>query len=341
MPMDPSSLPLVSVVIPCRNEVKAIAATVHAILCSDYANLEVLVVDGMSEDGTREILEQLCAADPRVRKVDNVQRLTPYAFNLGVTSARGEYVQIVGSRNGLAPDYISLLVAALQLRTDVACVGGDYQHVSDSESGRLISLAMESKFGVGGGNYRTMREDCLVDTVGVPLYRKSIFSEVGLFDESLTRNQDDDFNYRLRQRGFKILYVHAAKVSYLVRGSLKKAFQQFSQYGYFKVYVNRKHGAVTTLRQLVPPVFVAVWIVGFPLSLFFIMVKNILSVVALVYIALGLTLAGSGLGLADRIQVLACCLVLHFAYGLGYLQGLWDFFVLGRAPRPSFQRQTT
>src|SRR5688500_14144488 len=101
----------------------------------------------------------------------------------------------------------------LKMRPEVACVGGDYQHVHDSEAGRYISLAMESKFGMGSGNYRTLTSNSLVDTVGVPMYRRSIFKEVGYFDEALTRNQDDEFNFRVSQRGYKIMYVHAAKVT--------------------------------------------------------------------------------------------------------------------------------
>jgi glycosyltransferase involved in cell wall biosynthesis len=334
-------VPLVSVVIPCRNEVKAIRATVLAILESTYPNLEVLVVDGMSEDGTREILKELAFETKRVRTIDNPKKLTPFAFNLGINHSQGEFIQIVGSRNVLADDYLSILVDALQTHPGVDCVGGDYQHVSDTPGGHHLALAMESKFGVGMGNYRTMQEDALVDTVGVPMYRHKIFDEVGMFDEALTRNQDDDFNFRLTQRGKKIMYVHAAKTTYLVRASLAKAFRQFFQYGYFKVFVNRKHKRVTTIRQLIPPVFVAAVILGVPLSLFFRPVQRLMDVMMLAYFVLGLALAGKGLKVADRFQVLICCLVMHFGYGLGYLQGIWDFLVIHRPPRAEMQRQTT
>ncbi len=331
---------MVSVVIPCRNEVKAIEATVRAILASDYPSIEVLVVDGMSEDGTRDVLTRMSQEDPRVRMIDNPKRLTPYAFNLGVRGAKGGYIQIVGSRNVMAMDYISILVRELETHPTVACVGGDYQHVYDSAVGRWISLAMESRFGMGVGNYRTMAEDSDVDTVGVPLYRASIFSEVGYFDEQLTRNQDDDFNYRLTERGYKIRYVHAAKVTYLVRGSLKKAFRQFSQYGYFKVFVNKKHGSLTTVRQLVPAAFVAFLAVVIPLSVVSIEAQVLFSFVATLYIFLGLTNAGKGLSFGDRMNVLSTCFVLHVGYGLGYWQGIWDFMIQKRAPRGGFQQQT-
>lgn len=332
---------LVSVVIPCRNEVKAIKATVEAILASSYPSIEVLVVDGMSEDGTREVVSQLSAADPRVRLVDNPKKLTPYAFNLGIKNARGEYVQIVGARNVLDIDYIQILVGSLNRDPKIGCVGGDYQHVYDNEEARFLSLAMESKFGVGAGNYRTMTKDTFVDTVGIPLFRKSIFAEVGLFDERLTRNQDDDFSYRLRKKGYKILYVHDAKATYLVRSSLVKAYKQFNQYGYFKVFVNLKNGAVTTWRQMVPALFVAFWVIGFPLSFFFAPLQSLLSFVAFLYLVLGLAMAGPGLTLGERFKVLIACFIMHLAYGLGYWQGIWDFLIVGRAPRESAQRQTT
>jgi glycosyltransferase involved in cell wall biosynthesis len=339
--MSDGAVPPVSVVIPCRNEVKAIRQTVLAILNSSYPNLEVLVVDGMSEDGTREILMQLARENPRVRMIDNPKKLTPFAFNLGIKNAQGEFIQIVGSRNVLADDYLAILVDALQSHPEVDCVGGDYQHVSDTPAGRHIALAMESKFGVGMGNYRTMQEDALVDTVGVPMYRSTIFDEIGLFDEALTRNQDDDFNFRLSQRGKKIMYVHAAKTTYLVRASLAKAFRQFFQYGYFKVFVNRKHKRVTTVRQLIPPAFVAALVVGAPLSFFFPPVQRMMNLMMAAYFVLGLVLAGKGLSLGDRLQVLFCCLVMHLGYGLGYLQGIWDFLVIHRPPRAEMQRQTT
>lgn len=331
---------MISIVIPCRNEAKSIRDTVQALLRQTHQDIEILVVDGISEDGTREILAQLSREDARVRMIDNPNKLTPFAFNLGVKNARGEFVQIVGARNILAPDYLQILLEALNANPQVACVGGDFQHTFDTPASRFISLAMESKFGVGGGNYRTMQGDRFVDTVGVPLYRKAIFSEVGYFDENLTRNQDDDFNFRLTKKGYKILYVHAAKTSYLVRGSLTKAFDQYSQYGYFKVFVNRKHKAVTTLRQLVPALFVAFLAVCLPLMFVSSDASLLVFLAGIFYVGLGSMLAGPGLTLKERLRVVNACFVLHVGYGMGYWQGIFDFILRQRPPRIEFQRQT-
>lgn len=336
-----SEEPLISVVIPCRNEVNTIGNTVRAILKSHHRNLEVIVVDGMSDDGTRTVLGELMEEDSRVRVVDNEKQLTPYAFNLGVKAAEGEFIQIVGSRNVLAPDYLTILKRALTTYPLVACVGGDFQHVYNTLEGRAISHAMESKFGVGGGNYRTMQSDAYVDTVGIPMYRRGIFQELGYFDESLTRNQDDDFNFRVRRAGHQILYVHQAKATYLVRGSLKKAFKQYQQYGYFKVFVNRKHGAVTTVRQVVPALFVAFFAIGIPIALFKWSLFKYLIWVGMLYAAMGMVLAGRSLGMADRGRALAACFVLHVGYGTGYWLGIWDFYVQKIRPRASMQSMTT
>lgn len=336
-----SSEPLISVVIPCRNEVRAIAATVRAILQSDCKDIEIIIVDGMSDDGTRPVLGELTEMDPRIRVIDNPKKLTPYARNLGVKDAKGEYIAIVDARNILARDYLTILRRTLTSYPLVGCVGGDFQHIYNTLEGRAISMAMESKFGVGGGNYRTMQSDAYVDTVGIPMYRRGIFQELGYFDESLTRNQDDDFNFRVRKAGHQILYVHQAKATYLVRGSLKKAFKQYQQYGYFKVFVNRKHGSVTTLRQVVPALFVAFYAVGVPIAFFKWSLFKYLIWVGMLYAAMGMIMAGRNLSMADRGRALFACFVLHVGYGTGYWLGIWDFYIQKNRPRPSMQSMTT
>jgi glycosyltransferase involved in cell wall biosynthesis len=332
----------VSVVIPCRNEEKNIRGCVESILSTNYTDIEVVVVDGMSDDGTREILSQLSAEYFNVRFVDNPHKLTPFAFNIGCKAATGFYVQIVGSRNTLDPDYIPLLVKALEEDPEIACVGGDYQHVYDTDFSRFITYAMESKFGVGSSNYRTKKESAFVDTVGIPMYRKSIFDEIGYFDERLTRNQDDDFNFRVTQKGHKIFYVFEAKTQYFVRGSLKKLFKQFSQYGYFKVFVNKKHKTVTTLRQLVPVIFLLFLILGLPLSIFISKFIYLYALGILLYLFVGaMSLMIFTKKPLEIIATQLSALVMHIGYGQGYLKGIYDFLILGREPSTKMQKQTT
>lgn len=362
--LEPEVLGRVSVVIPCRNENGAIQKCIESIMASQIADLEILVVDGMSTDGTRESLQVLITRFSRpgriLKCIDNPNLTTPFAFNAGILNSTGEFVQIVGSRNLLDPHYIPSLISALQSDDKIGCVGGDYQHSFQNQSSQALALAMESKFGVGGSNYRTMSKSGYVDTVGVPMYRRSIFCELGLFDEMLTRNQDDDFNFRLTQAGFKVYYVHEAKNIYFVRGSLQKAFKQYSQYGYFKVFVNQKHQTVTTFRQLVPPLFVAFLASGVPLALASLFMDQttalskfpaaFVGLVLAFYLVLGFTFGwqatkSSTLSVPYRlplaIQVQLAIFVLHFGYGFGYLKGIWDFLLLRRTPALQMQKMTT
>lgn len=331
----------VSVVIPCRNEKKHIKQCVESILASDYKNLEILVVDGMSDDGTRIVLSELSQLHSNVFIIDNPNKLTPYAFNLGCKAATGFYVQIVGSRNILAPDYISLLIKTLEKNPDIACTGGDYQHIYDTPMSRFIAYAMESKFGVGSSNYRTKKESQFVDTVGIPMYRKSIFDEIGYFDERLTRNQDDDFNFRLTQTGKKIYYNFEAKTQYIVRGTLPKLFKQFSQYGYFKVFVNQKHKTITTTRQLAPIFFFFFLILGFFISLFSCFFSLFYISVLILYFSLGFIASYQHTKKLKEVFITQYAIFLmHMGYASGYAQGILDFLILKKQPQSKMQKQT-
>lgn len=334
----------ISVVIPCRNEEKNIENCVRSIYESNYdlEKIEVLVVDGMSEDNTRSILETLQKEFSSLKVIDNPHKLTPYAFNLGVINSTGSLVQIVGSRNVLDKNYLKENVKILLSKTEVACVGGNYIHQCETKISKYITWAMESKFGVGSSNYRTLNKSSYVDTVGVPMYRKEIFDSFGLFDERLTRNQDDDFNYRLTQAGKKIFYNHEVNVWYYVRGDFKKLFKQFMQYGYWKVFVSKKHKSLTTLRQIVPSLFILFLILVPLLIPFFPFFKIIYTFTLSLYLVLGFL---SGLqytkNVLELFPYLYAIFILHTSYGLGFLLGVIDFLILKKKPSKKMNIQTT
>lgn len=329
-----SELPLVSVVVPSRNEVRYIEKCINSILSSDYSSIEVIVVDGQSTDGTRELLIERFGKCSAVSVIDNFDRITPCAFNLGVEKSCGTYVQIVGARNILSADYITKMVKKLEENPQIGCVGGNYVHCSDTRQGEWISCAMESWFGVGTSNYRTRNESGFVDTVGVPMFRRRIFQEIGNFDENLIRNQDDDFSFRILKAGYKIFYLKDAEVKYFVRASFTRVFKQYFQYGYFKVFVNRKHRVLTTIRQVVPLFFVIFVALGSLLAIASSMFLIIYLLVLLLYFLLGFFAAGKfKKGFWSRLRVQQAIFVLHVGYGLGYLKGLIDvFFCRMRTP---------
>ena len=189
----------ISIVIPCRNESSYIEECVHAIYeCSlpENAEIEVYVVDGMSNDGTREKIHSLKAKYSTLNLVDNVKQLTPFAFNLGILAGDNvDFIQIVGARHILSKNYLILSLDLLNRDKDVWCVGGRIENEYTNEASRVISLAKSTSFGMGLGNFRTLNKSGFTDTVTSPMYPYWVFDKIGFFDEELIRNQDDDFNF--------------------------------------------------------------------------------------------------------------------------------------------------
>lgn len=331
----------IAVVIPCRNEVKNIEECIRAIYASDLSDdchLAVNVVDGMSNDGTRELLQSLQQEFPGIQLVNNEKQLTPFAFNLGIYATKdADFYQIIGARQVISSNYLRKAVESLKADPTVWCVGGAVENVYLNEQGRMIAQAMGTAFGMGLGNFRTLEQSSFVDTVGTPMYPAWVFEKIGYFDEELVRNQDDEFNFRVTQAGGRILFNAEISLKYYVRGSYPNLWKQFLQYGYWKVYVNKKHRAVTTLRQLVPPLFVFYLI--FCLLPFVISpVLGLVSVsgVALYFIMNILFSLKTSANLKEASNLFVIYPILHISYGWGYLKGLIHFLLLNKKPGSSF-----
>ena len=327
----------ISVVVPCRNESKYIAECIDAIFkceLADNSELNVFIVDGMSDDGTRQIVLDLMENYPFLHLIDNLNLLTPFAFNLGIhAGGKVDYVQIVGARHILSSNYILKSIQRIENDSTVWCVGGKIINEFINETGQVISKAMSTSFGMGIGNFRTLNESGFTDTVTSPIYPYWVFDKIGFFDEELIRNQDDDFNYRIKKAGGKIFFDNELSLKYYVRGSYKSLSRQFFQYGYWKVFVNKKHKVVTTLRQVVPPFFV-LYIFLWLISLFggkFIFILS--SIPLLGYISLNFYFS---IKFKDQkvkwFAIFKTYLILHVFYGLGYLKGVVDFFLFNKKP---------
>lgn len=328
----------IAVVIPCRNEVRNIQECISAIYNSEIPSewkLTVTVVDGKSDDGTIELIEQLKQEFSGLTVVTNEKQLTPFAFNLGIHSVEADYYQIIGARQVIHTSYISKAVDCLKNDSSIWCVGGSVENVYLNECGRTIAAAMSTAFGMGLGNFRTLEKSGFVDTVGTPMYPKWVFEKIGFFDENLIRNQDDDFNFRVTNAGGKIYYDHEISLKYYVRGNFKGLWKQFFQYGYWKVYVNKKHKAVTTLRQLVPPLFVTYLAMLVLTSFFSISVAGVFGLPFVAYVAMSVYFALKASEKDKEIkfwEVFKTFPILHVSYGFGYLKGIWTFFILNQKP---------
>lgn len=325
----------VSVIMPVYNEAAHIEASVRAVLENDFpaARLEVLIVDGMSSDGTRDVVRELARCDARVKLLDNRKRTVPYALNIGLAASRGDVLIRVDGHAEVAPDYIRRCLEELDAHPECGCVGGAIESVGATATANAISKAMSSPFGVGNARFRLGGTAGYVDTLAFGAYRREVFERVGRFDEDLTRNQDGEFNFRLRRAGYRIWMSPDIRSRYAVRSSLGKLYRQHYQYGYWKVFVNRKQGAVANYRQLVPVAFVLALIL-LALAAAWVPVARWALVVLLASYSLGAV--GFALLKTRRagllVRMLAAFALLHIGFGLGYLEGLVRFVILDRRP---------
>jgi GT2 family glycosyltransferase len=332
-----------TVVIPCRNEVAYLEECIRAIYSAELPEdmaMKVFVVDGMSDDGTRELIHDLQKEFAALMLVDNPRQLTPYAFNLGIyAGGTADFIQIIGARHIISGNYLSTAFKTLENDPSVWCVGGRIINEFTTYKSKVIATAMSTSFGMGIGNFRTLERSGFTDTVTSPMYPYFVFEKIGFFDEELVRNQDDDFNFRVTKSGGKIYYCHEISLKYYVRASFQGLWRQFYQYGYWKVYVNKKHKAITTLRQVIPALFMTYLFLVIP-SLW-ILPFWLVGVPMIAYLALCLTVsikkATGGLKLHDLALVFP---ILHLSYGLGYLNGLFHFLLLGKKPSVKQKRMS-
>ena len=313
----------VSAVIPCRNEQAFIGACIYSVLDSDYSSeaLEILVCDGMSEDGTAEVVNTISKAHPNVKLLQNQKQTTPYALNLGISKASGDVVIILGAHATLSHNYISECVTALSEDESLGCVGGVLHNTSSDLRSEAIANAMSHPFGVGSAYFRTGQKSGYVDTVAFGAYKREVFDNIGMFDETLIRNQDDEFNYRVVKAGYKIKLDTSISATYHVRASYKKLLKQYYQYGYWKVYVNKKHKVITSFRQVVPAIFILYLTLGLILSLTVPVLAPVYLIILSLYLFLGLLSAfASTVNPITAFMTLYAFIILHFSYGVGYLE---------------------
>jgi succinoglycan biosynthesis protein ExoA len=336
--------PRCSLIVPCRNEAAHIRDCLTSILRQESppGGFEVLVVDGMSTDGTREIIQEISRNDPRVRLLDNSGCFQSYAMNLGIRAARGEIILRLDAHTEYAPDYVRRAVETLE-NTGAQNVGGPTRAVGNSYIQKAVAAAFHSPFAVGWGRSHRLDYEGYVDTVTYGCWRKDTLIKVGLFDETLVRNQDDELNLRIIQAGGKIWQTPRIRSWYRPRNSLKALFHQYLQYGYWKVAVIRKHRQVAALRHIVPGAFVVSLGVFLLLAPFSYWARLFLTALSVGY---GGALLGAsvfscrthGWDLLPIMPLTICCY--HFGYGLGFVRGLIDFFLRRRDPRPIFTTLT-
>ena len=322
--------PFVSVLIPIRNEAYSIEDCLVAVFKQDYPAdcMEILVADGMSDDGTRQKLHALQQEHPNLFVFDNTKKIVPTGLNIMIEKSKGEVIIRVDGHTIISPDYVRQCVRLLK-SSGAENVGGRMNARGENFFGEVVALATSSPFGIGGARFHHSQKEEWVDTVYMGAWGREVFEKIGMFDEELVRDQDDEFNYRLRKFGGKILLSPKIKSTYTPRGSLKGLWRQYFQYGFYKVRVLQKHPAQMRSRQFVPLAFVLALMAGIMLTIVTPWVWIPLS--ALVSVYLLANLAASAITAKNKgwryLPLLPFAFaILHISYGTGFLTGLFKFW---------------
>ena len=328
--LDINDIPLVSIIVPVRNEGKFVERTIRALLLQSYPHemIEIIFADGRSSDGTREYIERTASdSDISIRVVENQKLIAPSGLNCGLVAATGSIIIRVDGHCEIDHDYVSNCVRLLQ-SGKADGVGGPIETVGDGVVAESIALAMSSGFGVGGSAFRTVDDrEMYTDTVAFPGYTRQIIDRAGPFNEELVRNQDDEYNFRIRKLGGRRLLSPTIRSKYYSRSSFRSLWRQYFQYGYWKVRVLQLHPRQMSIRQFVPFVFVVSLILLSIVSMFsstgrwllFLLITSYL----LANIAAAINTARRRLILVPFVSL--SFFILHCSYGLGSLTGLFAF----------------
>jgi glycosyltransferase involved in cell wall biosynthesis len=321
----------VSIIVPMLNEAEHVEHLVADVAAQDYPDrIELLVADGGSDDGSVELLERAAVEHGvSLTLIENPARWVSPGLNACIARSSGEVIMRMDCHAHYPRDYVSRCVAALQ-ETGAWNVGGTLRAVGRTRTERAVACAMETPFGgIGWTRHGGRRERVEVDTVTFGAFPRFVFERVGIFDERLLRNQDNDLNIRIRCAGGSVILDPAISVEYVPRGSYRRLLRQYYEYGLWKGRVSAKHGRVLNVRSVAPLAFVASVATLACLAPASLNARRLLASELGTY---GLSCAAFAmLGVARRREdpgliprVAAAFPVFHVAHGLGMLRALLD-----------------
>lgn len=312
---------LTSVIVPARNEQNHIGAALDSILGQTEKDIEVLVIDGDSDDDTVRIVEERASRDPRIKLLHNPGRAIPNALNVALRTARGIWFVRVDAHSTIPNDYVEKAVA--QLRSGKwGGVGGRKDAVAESPQGKAIAVALGSPFGVGNSLYHYGKVAQTVDHIPFGAYPTKLLRELGGWNEDLFTNEDYELDYRIRLRGHELLFDPVLAIDWRCKESLGELFWQYRRYGRGKAVVGRLHPESLAARHLAAPALIASWAAALLVR----KRKPFLStaIVAPYAIALGVATkkASQSSNDIDPLKLAASFMTMHAAWGLGFLEQL-------------------
>lgn len=324
----------VSIIVACRNEITHIRRFLDSLLSQDMVGIswEAVLADGLSDDGTREILNEYSGKNPQLRVFSNPGRIVSTGLNAAIRAARGDIIIRMDAHSWYAPKYSRLCIETLQ-RTAADYVGGPVVAQAQGVLPRAVTAAFHSRFATGGSSrFRESNYEGWVNTLPFGAWRKTTLEKIGLFDESLVRNQDDELNIRLLRAGGKIWQTPSLSSWYSPRSSLSKLFHQYFQYGFWQVPVLRKHSNLSSWRKFAPVAFVlvhAIAVAGLILAaangsswlrpILFAWLTLLVVYLFLDVVASLLAARRNGWDTLPYLPIIFC--IYHFSFGLGFLLG--------------------
>lgn len=335
-------LPLVTVILPVRNEAAHLRRALASVFAQDYPpeRLQIILADGLSTDATPQIAAEFQTAHPNLTLIQNPGRIVPTGLNLALRQAHGDVIIRVDGHTRIEPDYVTQCVRALR-ETGADNAGGKMTGIGVGRFGKTVAIATSTPFGIGDGRFHYSDKEEWIDTVYLGAWPRRVFEQIGQFDEELVRNQDDEFNYRLRKNGGRILLDPKIRSEYTVRGQPGLLWKQYFQYGLWKVRVLQKHPRQMRPRQFVPPLFVLSLLGTAALGLLWRPAGVLFIFIAALYLLACLTASlwtAARRGWNSLPLLPPVFMTLHLSYGLGFLTGLLKFWnrwgdAEGRAPR--------
>jgi len=323
------NLSFISIIIPCRNEEKYTGKCLDSIIMQDYPkeNLEVLVIDGASEDKTREIVQDFSSQYPFIKLLTNPQKFTPFALNIGIKAAKGEIIVRMDAHAGYEKDYVSKCVAHL-MESGADNVGGAMKTLPAKNTlvARAVAYSLASPFGAASDFRVGSKAAKSVDTVFGGCYKKEVFDKIGLFNENLLRSQDMEFNLRLKRAGGKILLVPDIVSYYYPKSNLKDFFLHNIKDGIWAIYPLKFVKMPFKLRHYIPLIFVSGLLGTGLLAIFFPTFFWLLLIAVGLYFLANIYFSIQIIGKEKDIRFLflmpLAFATRHIGYGLGSVWGL-------------------